>query len=101
MAKTSSVNRNDKRQYMATRDKAKRAELKAQVMDRSAPVEDRFEATLKLAQLPRNGAAVRVRLRCALTGRARGNYRKFKLSRNMLRQLASSGQLPGVVKASW
>ncbi len=101
MAKTSSVNRNDKRQYMATRDKAKRAELKAQVMDRSAPVEDRFEATLKLAQLPRNGAAVRVRLRCALTGRARGNYRKFKLSRNMLRQLASSGQLPGMVKASW
>ncbi len=101
MAKTSSVNRNDKRQYMATRDKAKRAELKAQVMDRSVPVEERFEATIKLAQLPRNGAAVRVRLRCALTGRARGNYRKFKLSRNMLRQLASSGQLPGMVKASW
>ncbi len=101
MAKTSSVNRNDKRQYMATRDKAKRAELKAQVMDRSIPVEERFEATIKLAQLPRNGAAVRVRLRCALTGRARGNYRKFKLSRNMLRQLASSGQLPGMVKASW
>ena len=101
MAKTSSVNRNEKRQHMATRDKSKRAELKAQVMDRSAPVEDRFEAMLKLAQLPRNGAAVRVRLRCALTGRARGNYRKFKLSRNMLRQLASSGQLPGMVKASW
>ena len=71
------------------------------VMDRSAPVEERFEATLKLAQLPRNGAAVRVRLRCALTGRPRGNYRKFKLSRNMLRALASSGQLPGMVKASW
>ena len=101
MAKTSSVNRNEKRKYMSTRDKVKRAELKAQVMDRSAPVEERFEATLKLAELPRNGAAVRVRLRCALTGRARGNYRKFKLSRNMLRQLASSGQLPGVVKASW
>ena len=101
MAKTSSVNRNDKRQYMATRDKAKRAELKAQVMDRSIPVEERFEATLKLAQLPRNGASVRVRLLCALTGRSRGNYRKFKLSRLMLRQLASSGQLPGVVKASW
>ena len=101
MAKTSSVNRNDKRQYMATRDKAKRAELKAQVMDRSVPVEERFEATIKLAQLPRNGAAVRVRLRCALTGRSRGNYRKFKLSRMMLRELASSGQLPGMVKASW
>ncbi len=101
MAKTSSVNRNDKRAAMASRDKAKRAELKARVMDRSAAVEDRFEATIKLAQLPRNGAAVRVRLRCALTGRARGNYRKFKLSRNMLRQLANTGMLPGVVKASW
>jgi small subunit ribosomal protein S14 len=101
MAKISAVNRNAKRERMAARDKGKRAELKAQVMDRSAPVEDRFNATLKLAQLPRNGAAVRVRLRCALTGRPRGNYRKFKLSRNMLRALASSGQLPGVVKASW
>ena len=86
---------------MAARDKAKRAALKAQVMDRDIPVEDRFTATLKLAQLPRNGAAVRVRLRCALTGRPRGNYRKFKLSRNKLRELASSGQLPGMVKASW
>jgi small subunit ribosomal protein S14 len=101
MAKTSAVNRNQKRERMASRDKGKRAELKARVMDRSAPVEDRFEATLKLAQLPRNGSAVRVRLRCALTGRSRGNYRKFKLSRNMLRALASSGQLPGMVKASW
>ena len=101
MAKTSSVNRNLKRERMASRDKSKRSELKAQVMDRSAPVEERFEASMKLAQLPRNGAAVRVRLRCALTGRARGNDRKFKLSRNMLRALASSGQLPGMVKASW
>jgi len=101
MAKTSAVNRNEKRERMAARDKAKRAALKARVMDRSAPVEERFEATLKLAQLPRNGAPVRVRLRCALTGRPRGNYRKFKLSRNMLRALASSGQLPGMVKASW
>ena len=101
MAKTSAVNRNDKRARLAARDKAKRAVLKAQVMDRDAPVEDRFTATLKLSQLPRNGAAVRVRLRCALTGRARGNYRKFKLSRNKLRELASSGQLPGMVKASW
>ena len=84
MAKTSAVNRNLKRERMASRDKSKRAELKAQVMDRSAPVEERFDASLKLAQLPRNGAAVRVRLRCALTGRSRGNYRKFKLSRNML-----------------
>ena len=101
MAKISAVNRNAKRERMAARDKAKRAELKAQVMDRSLPVEDRFAATLKLAELPRNGSAVRVRLRCSLTGRPRGNYRKFKLSRNMLRALASSGQLPGMVKASW
>ncbi len=101
MAKTSQVNRNLKRERMSKRDKSKRAVLKERVMDRTAPVEERFEATLKLAQLPRNGAAVRVRLRCALTGRSRGNYRKFKLSRNMLRQLANSGQLPGVVKASW
>ena len=101
MAKTSSVNRNTKRERMTARDKTKRAELKSQVMDRSTPVEERFEASVKLAQLPRNGAAVRVRLRCALTGRSRGNYRKFKLSRNMLRSLANSGQLPGVVKASW
>lgn len=101
MAKTSSVNRNIKREAMSARDKSKRAELKARVMDRSAAVEERFEATIKLAQMPRNGAAVRVKLRCALTGRSRGNYRKFKLSRNMLRQLANTGMLPGVVKASW
>ena len=101
MAKTSSVNRNIKRERMAARDKGKRAELKARMMDRSAPVEERFEASLKLAELPRNGSRVRVRLRCALTGRSRGNYRKFQLSRNMLRQLANQGQLPGVVKASW
>ena len=101
MAKTSSVNRNEKRERMTARDKGKRAELKSKVMDRTTPVEERFEASMKLAQLPRNGAAVRIKLRCALTGRSRGNYRKFKLSRNMLRSLANSGQLPGVVKASW
>lgn len=101
MAKTSSVNRNQKRERMTARDKGKRAELKSRIMDRTTPVEERFDASLKLAQLPRNGAAVRVRLRCALTGRSRGNYRKFKLSRNMLRALASSGQIPGMVKASW
>jgi small subunit ribosomal protein S14 len=101
MAKTSQVNRNAKRAHMSARDKDKRAALKAVVMDRSLPVEDRFEATLKLAQLPRNGAKIRVRLRCELTGRARGNYRKFKLCRIALRDLASAGQIPGMVKASW
>jgi small subunit ribosomal protein S14 len=101
MAKTSQVNRNAKRERMSARDKAKRTTLKAIVMDRTLPVEDRFDATLKLAQLPRNGAKVRVRLRCELTGRARANYRKFKLSRIALRDLASAGQIPGMVKASW
>ncbi|MDE2582623.1 MAG: 30S ribosomal protein S14 [Rhodospirillales bacterium] len=101
MAKTSQVNRNDRRAKMAARDKGKRAALKAIMMDRSLPVEDRFNASLKLAQLPRNGAAVRVRLRCALTGRSRGNYRKFQLCRVALRDLASAGQIPGMVKASW
>jgi small subunit ribosomal protein S14 len=101
MAKLSQVNRNAMRERTAKRDKSKRATLKAIVMDRTLPVEDRFNATLKLAQLPRNGAAVRVRLRCALTGRARGNYRKFKLCRIALRELASSGQIPGMAKASW
>jgi small subunit ribosomal protein S14 len=101
MAKTSSVNRNTMREKMAARDKGKRATLKAIVMDKTLPVEDRFDATMKLAALPRNGAKVRVRLRCELTGRSRGNYRKFKLCRIALRDLASSGQIPGMVKASW
>ncbi len=101
MAKKSQVNRNGMRERLARRDKSKRAALKAIVMDRTLPVEDRFNATLKLAQLPRNGARVRVRLRCAITGRSRGNYRKFKLCRIVLRDLANSGQIPGMVKASW
>jgi small subunit ribosomal protein S14 len=101
MAKLSQVNRNAMRAYKSKRDKSKRAALKAIVMDRTLPVEDRFNATLKLAQLPRNGSQVRVRLRCKLTGRPRGNYRKFELSRIMLRELGNQGQIPGMVKASW
>jgi small subunit ribosomal protein S14 len=101
MAKTSQVNRNAKRVRMSARDKAKRAALKAIVKDREIPVEDRFEASVKLAQLPRNGSTTRIRLRCELTGRARANYRKFRLSRIALRDLASAGQIPGMVKASW
>ncbi|QNT77313.1 30S ribosomal protein S14 [Entomobacter blattae] len=101
MAKTSAVKRNAKRLRMSNRDKEKRLSLKNIVMDRSLPVEDRFEASLKLAKLPRNGARVRVRLRCSLTGRSRGNYRKFGLCRVALRDLASSGQIPGMVKSSW
>ncbi len=101
MAKTSQVNRNKMRERLAKRDLSKRQALKSVVMDRTLPVEERFEATMKLAQLPRNGARVRVRLRCELTGRSRANYRKFKLCRIALRDLASSGQIPGMVKASW
>ena len=101
MSKVSQVNRNKMRERLTARDKGKRKALKDIVMDRTLPVEDRFNASLKLAQLPRNGAQVRVRLRCELTGRSRGNYRKFKLCRIALRELANSGQIPGMVKASW
>src|ERR1700709_76873 len=101
MAKTSAVNRNLKRTAMSVRDKGKRSSLKNIIMDRTLPVEDRFEASMKLAQLPRNGSRVRVKLRCKMTGRPRANYRKFELSRIALRDLASSGQIPGMVKSSW
>ena len=101
MAKTSSVEKNKRREKLTASHAKKRAALKAIVMNRETPIEERFEATLKLAQMPRNGAKNRIRLRCELTGRPRGNYRKFKLSRNQLRDLANKGQLPGVVKASW
>ena len=93
MAKTSQVNRNRMREYMAKRDKSKRAALKAIVMDRTLPVEDRFNASLKLAQLPRNGAAVRCAC-AAPTGRSRGNYRKFKLCRIKLRPWPTRGRSP-------
>jgi small subunit ribosomal protein S14 len=101
MAKTSAVERNRKRERMAKRDAGKRSALKAVLKRKDASPEERFAAMLKLAQMPRNGAMVRVRLRCELTGRSRGNYRKFKLCRVALRELASSGQIPGMVKASW
>jgi len=101
MAKISAVNRNAKRARMAARDKEKRTALKGIIKDRTLPVEERFDATLKLAELPRNGSRVRVRLRCKLSGRSRANYRKFELSRIALRDLASAGQIPGMVKSSW
>ena len=101
MAKASSINKNKRREAMAKRDLSKRLALKAVIMDRTLPVEERFGATMKLAKLPRNGARIRVRLRCELTGRPRANYRKFKLCRIALRDLANSGQIPGVIKASW
>lgn len=101
MAKKSLIERDKKRERMAKRYAAKRARLKAAANDESLPMEEQFRARLKLAALPRNSAPVRIRLRCALTGRPRGNYRKFKLSRIALRDLASTGQIPGMVKSSW
>lgn len=101
MAKTSAVEKNKRRQKLATQFAAKRNKLKAVVMSKAVTPEERFEAALKLAELPRNSAKIRVRNRCELTGRPRAVYRKLKLSRNMLRELASSGQIPGMVKSSW
>ncbi len=101
MAKKSAVEKNAKRARMAKKFAAKRARLRAIARDRSLPPEERFQAYLKLAKLPRNGAAVRVRNRCVLSGRPRGYYRKFQLSRIALRDLASIGQIPGMVKSSW
>lgn len=101
MSKISSVENNKKRERMAKQFANRRAKLKAVANNREASPEERFEATLKLAELPRNSSKVRVRLRCELTGRPRGNYRKFKLCRNKLRELASQGQIPGMTKSSW
>lgn len=101
MAKLSSVEKNKKRAKLATQFAAKRARLKAIIMNRETSPEERFEAALKLAEVPRNSAKNRVRLRCELTGRPRGNYRKFKLCRNKLRELGNLGQIPGLVKSSW
>lgn len=101
MAKTSSVKKNKAREALSKKFAGKRAKLKAIQMDRSAPIEERFAAALKMAELPRNSAKIRIRNRCELTGRPRAVYRKFKLCRVALRELASAGQIPGVVKASW
>ena len=101
MAKTSSVQKNIKRQKMSKQYEAKRSALKAVIYDKSSPMEEKFNAMLKLAKLPRNSSKVRVRNRCELTGRPRGYYRKFKLSRIALRDLGSLGLLPGLRKASW
>ena len=101
MAKKSSIERNKKRQAMASRYAAKRSELKAIANDQSRSPEDRFAARMKLAKLPRNSSKVRVRNRCELTGRPRGTYRKFRMSRIAVRDLASTGRIPGMVKSSW
>ena len=101
MAKVSAVEKNNRRRKMAGQYAAKRTALKAIVMDRSKPMEERFKATLKLAELPRNSSKVRIRNRCEVSGRPRGYYRKLKMSRIALRELGSLGRIPGVVKSSW
>jgi small subunit ribosomal protein S14 len=101
MAKKSAIEKNARRTKLAKSMIARRTRLKAIAVDRTAPPDERLAAQLKLAKLPRNGSATRVRNRCALTGRPRGYYRKFKLSRIALRELASAGQIPGMVKSSW
>ena len=101
MAKTSSIEKNNRRRKMAKRFAGKRARLKAIAYDKELPLEERFEAQLKLAQLPRNSSATRIRNRCEVTGRSRAYYRKLKMSRIALRELGSTGQIPGLVKSSW
>ena len=101
MAKKSAVEKNKRRARLVAKYAGRRAALKAIARDSSYPAEERFAARLKLAELSRNSAAVRLRNRCEITGRPRGYYRKFRMSRIALRDLASAGQIPGMVKSSW
>ena len=101
MAKTSSIEKNNRRKKLVKKYAGRWAKLKAVADDESRPFDERFAARLKMATLPRNSHPTRVRNRCSLTGRARGNYRKFGISRLMFRELASQGMIPGVVKSSW
>jgi len=101
MAKKSMVAREAKRQKLVEKYAAKRAALKEIIYDESKPMEERFRASLKLAKLPRNSSPTRLHNRCQLTGRPHAYYRKLKVSRIMLRELGSNGQIPGMVKSSW
>ena len=101
MAKKSAVNRNNMVKRLVKTYAAKREALKAVANDESRPLEERFEARLQLAELPRNSSKTRIRNRCDLTGRPRAYYRKLKMSRIALRELGSQGQIPGLVKSSW
>ena len=101
MAKTSSIEKNKRRARLAKQYSARRARLKAIARNKNASMEERFAATLKLAELPRNSAISRVRNRCEITGRPRAYYRKLKMSRIALRELGSKGLIPGLVKSSW
>ena len=101
MAKKSSIEKNARRAKLTKQMTPRRVRLKAIARDRDAPPEDRFEAQLKLSEMPRNSSQTRLRNRCSLTGRPRGYYRKFKMSRIAVRELASAGQIPGMTKSSW
>ena len=101
MAKTSSIEKNNRRRQMVAQAAAKRKRLKAAAKDNSKTPQERFAARVKLSKMPRNSSKTRIRNRCELTGRSRGYYRKVKLCRNKLRELASQGQIPGMVKSSW
>jgi small subunit ribosomal protein S14 len=101
MAKKSSIEKNNRRRRMAKSVSGRRARLKAIARDKDKPMEDRFAASLKLAELPRNSSPTRIRNRCEVTGRPRAFYRKLKMSRVALRELGSKGLIPGLVKSSW
>ena len=101
MAKKSSIEKNNRRRKRTKMARSRRDRLKAIVMDKTRPMEERFAATLKLAEMPRNASATRIRNRCEVTGRPRAFYRKHKLSRIALRELGSKGLIPGLVKSSW
>ena len=101
MAKLSSINKNERRKKLVLKNAAKYAKLKAIADDESKDETERLIARLKMAEVPRNGNPTRIRNRCELTGRSRGFYRKFRLSRIMLRELANKGLIPGVIKSSW
>jgi small subunit ribosomal protein S14 len=101
MAKKSSIENNNRRRRLTKKHSGRRARLRAIARDKNSPMEERFAATLKLAELPRNSSATRIRNRCEVSGRPRGFYRKLKLSRIALRDLGSKGLIPGLVKSSW
>src|SRR5215813_3108628 len=101
MAKKSSVNKNERRRKLVKQYADRRAALKKTASDQTVSIEERFQAQIKLAQLPRNSAAVRIRNRCEVTGRPRAYYRKLKMSRIALREFGSAGLVPGMVKSSW
>jgi small subunit ribosomal protein S14 len=101
MAKTSSIEKNNRRRRLTKKYAGKRARLKAIAGDKTKPLEERFEASVKLAELPRNGSATRIRNRCEVTGRPRAFYRKLKMSRIAIREFGAKGLVPGLVKSSW